>query len=247
MQLYLVSWDRSGCCLSDDSILTFYIRTPKLGVEIVGAAVAVIGTRFAPVAPHGELRGLGEHVGALLKFGRRTRQGAHFRQPASVRNRVLALGSDAARAPPPLAERRLFGVRSPQPHYHPLPNAFCQQRWCLLVFASPRSPDSGYLGSFSLLCQPHGGFGRLPASVTPIIPSTYCPRAATRYPMPAEIKRPAAPTQMLVGLTYKGDLVPEGIACMQSTSSHSYWTVLHPAPELRHGAHRRTATPIIHE
>ena len=58
-------------------MLTFYIRgRSSLRIESFGAGNAHIATRFAAVAPHGEIQTLGEHGLLCDDLGRHARHGA---------------------------------------------------------------------------------------------------------------------------------------------------------------------------
>ena len=60
-------------------MITFYKKpAPPLGVDFCHAGDARIAARFAPVAPHGELRSLGEHRLLCDSFGRHARMGRLF-------------------------------------------------------------------------------------------------------------------------------------------------------------------------
>ena len=70
-----------------------YIRHKKSGpiprrirIESFGAGDAHIATRFAAVAPQGEIQTLGEHGSLCRRFGRHARHGAPFPGSASLVN-----------------------------------------------------------------------------------------------------------------------------------------------------------------
>ena len=58
----------------------------RIRIESFGAGDAHIATRFAPVAPQGEIQTLGEHGSLCRRFGQHARHWAPFRGSASLVN-----------------------------------------------------------------------------------------------------------------------------------------------------------------